>query len=113
MDISRPEPDHKVCLCYEARPDPCDLTVGFEASLTVADWESQYENVLIEAAQKIAWAYDWELSPELVRQYLAKHRRSQRSCSQLQSFKNLKCSHRPMAELIAAIEGAFGNLKPR
>jgi len=37
--------------------DPCeDEAVQFESSLTVAEWDSQYEDVLIQAAQKIAWA---------------------------------------------------------
>ncbi len=52
-----------------------DDAVWFESSLTISEWDVEYEDVVIEAAQKIGWAYDWELTPELIKLYFTRHRR--------------------------------------
>jgi hypothetical protein len=52
-----------------------DEAVAVEATLTLADWDSQSESTIAEAAQKIAWAYDWEMPSGLVKDYLDKYRR--------------------------------------
>lgn len=55
---------------------PCDdEAITFETSLSMADWDSQSKLAMVEAAEKIAWAYDWELPPQQVDAYLSKHRR--------------------------------------
>ncbi len=51
-----------------------DEAVAFEATLTIADWDSEAETAMVEATQKVAWAYDWDMEPELIMKYLAKNR---------------------------------------
>jgi len=53
-----------------------DEAVAFETTLTMTDWDSQSAEAIGGAAQKIAWAYDWNMPADLVASYLAKNRRA-------------------------------------
>jgi hypothetical protein len=52
-----------------------DEAVAFETSMTMQDWDSHFESAIADAAQKIAWAYDWNLPVDLIKTYLTRHRR--------------------------------------
>jgi hypothetical protein len=53
-----------------------DSAIAFETTLSVASWRDEFEAVVIHAAQKFAWGFNWDLPAQLVKQYLAKHQRS-------------------------------------
>jgi hypothetical protein len=56
----------------QASVGPCeDGAISFEQSFSMADWDAQSEDVVVQATQKIGWAYNWEATPQLVRRYIA------------------------------------------
>jgi hypothetical protein len=52
-----------------------DESIGYETSFLIADWNTESRRAIIAALKTIAWAYNWDLSEQLIDAYYARERR--------------------------------------
>lgn len=52
-----------------------DESIGYEVSFLVADWEVETRRAATAALRTIAWAYNWDVTDELIDLYYSKERR--------------------------------------